>query len=99
MEVFVLIVFVPVRCDAGYNNYTYVEDLTCVYGTFEEAKFEADKMVDEKANTNSPYDGGEYHDFLRIIKMTFGDKKKEIVFDSRTFELHDDATIYNEKHR
>jgi hypothetical protein len=80
MEVFVLILFVP--CITVDDDYTYVEDLKGVYGTFEEAKFEADRMVDEKVNTSFPYDGDKYHDFLRIIKMTLGDKKKEIVFDS-----------------
>uniref|UniRef100_A0A6C0ICN2 Uncharacterized protein n=1 Tax=viral metagenome TaxID=1070528 RepID=A0A6C0ICN2_9ZZZZ len=94
MEVFVLILFVT--CDDHYGHYTYVEDLKGVYGTFEEAKMEADKMVVENANTGWPYNGDKYHDFLRIIKMTLGDKKKEIVFDSSTFEL--DAPIYNEKH-
>ena len=93
MEVFVLILFVP--CDDDRYHYTYIEDLKGVYGTFEEAKMEADKMVVE--NTGWPYNGDKYHDFIRIIKMTLGDQKKEIVFDSCTFEL--DAPIYNETRR
>lgn len=97
MEVFVLILFVP--CDDYYGHYTYVENLNGVYSSFEEAKLVVDKMVieNENENPNWPYDGGEYYNFLRIIKMTLGDQKKEIVYDSSTFML--DATIHNEKQR
>jgi hypothetical protein len=74
MEVFVLILFVP--CITVDDDYTYVEDLKGVYGTFEEAKLVVNKMVNESVENGSPYNGGEYHDFLRIIKMTLGDQKK-----------------------
>ena len=87
MEVFVLILFVPViTCD---DDSTYVENLKGVYGTFEEAKIEADKMIcdnDDIVSCNS---------FVRIIKMTVGDKKKEIVFQS----IHSDKLgwgVFNE---
>ena len=97
MEVFVLINYLLCGDNWNYDlpeyytNYLYMEDLNCVYTTFEEAKIEADKMICDDDDIVS------YNSFVRIIKMTLGDQKKEIVYDSSTFGL--DATIHNEKQR
>jgi len=93
MEVFVLIKFnLGDRVDdqvVPYYSYSYVEELICVYNTFEEAKIEVDKMLCDDE------DIVEYKSFIRIIKMTVGDKKKEIVYQS----IHDNELgwdIFNE---
>ena len=80
MEVFIILTFYV--CEDHY--YGYNESLTCVYGTLEEAHDAVSKIVYER---RLPYDGEEYHPFLQIIKMTLGDTKQEIVFDSRSTEL------------
>lgn len=94
MEIYTIIMFIPY--DTVFAEYTYVENLICSYGTLEEAQIEANKMIDDAANDGYKYDGEEYHNFLRIIKMTLGHKKQEIVFDSRSTELENDAPIYTE---
>ena len=76
MEVFIIITFYV--CDDAY--YGYNESLTCVYGTLEEAHAAVDKIVNDRG---SQYDGENHHPFLQIIKMTLGEEKQEIVFDSR----------------
>lgn len=77
MEVFIILTFYI--CDDYY--YGYNESLTCVYGTLEEAHAAVNKIA---CDSRSPYDGEEHHPFLRIIKMTLGEEKQEIVFDSRS---------------
>ena len=95
MEIFVLIKYI--LCDDNWNghlpeSYTdsiYVEDMNCVYTTFEEAKIEVDKMIGDDDDIVS------YNAFVRIIKMTVGDKQKEIVYQS----IDDDKLhwyVYNE---
>jgi len=95
MEIFVLIKYL--LCGDNWNgdlpeyytNYLYMEDLNCVYTTVEEAKMEVDKMIGDDEDIVS------YNAFVRIIKMTVGDKKKEIVYQS----IHSDKLgwdIFNE---
>jgi len=80
MEVFIILTFYV--CEDHY--YGYNESLTCVYGTLEEAYDAVSKIAKIANDKKYPYDGEEYHPFLQIIKMTLGDTKQEIVFDSRS---------------
>uniref|UniRef100_A0A6C0IBT6 Uncharacterized protein n=1 Tax=viral metagenome TaxID=1070528 RepID=A0A6C0IBT6_9ZZZZ len=79
MEIFIIITFYI--CDDHY--YGYNESLTCVYGTFEEANEAVQKITND---SRIRYDGKEHHPFLQIVKMTLGNEKQEIVFDSRSTE-------------
>ena len=84
MEVFIIQTFYV--CEDHY--YGYNESLTCVYGTFEEAHDAVSKIANDK---KYPCDGEEYRPFLQIVKMTLGNEKQEIVFDSRSMEPVDET--------